>query len=128
MALPLVELLCDKPTHWDSTYIMLNCLRILQQAINHWIDLPAQCTIVHHKLSPINWQVLQDLKVILEALHHTQQCMSGETSPLLGNTILAFEGLIQRWKLVADHVPHCAPLVDIGLTWAAKLSYPVCQT
>ncbi|KAG2363766.1 hypothetical protein BDR07DRAFT_1281363, partial [Suillus spraguei] len=32
----------------------------------------------------------------------------------------AFEGLIQRWKLVGDLVPHCAPFVTIGLTWAAK--------
>lgn len=31
MALPIIELLCDEPTHWDSTYIMLNRLRILQQ-------------------------------------------------------------------------------------------------
>ncbi|KAG1728223.1 hypothetical protein EDB19DRAFT_1582133, partial [Suillus lakei] len=102
------ELLCDKPTHWDSTYVMLHRLRILQQAIGHWIDLPAQHTIVHHKLSPMNWQVLQDLEVILEAPRHAQQCMSGKTSPLLGNTIPAFEGLIQRWKLVVDLVPHCA--------------------
>ncbi|KAG2134713.1 hypothetical protein BD769DRAFT_1353204 [Suillus cothurnatus] len=29
MALPLVELLCDEPAHWDSTYVMLNHLRIL---------------------------------------------------------------------------------------------------
>ncbi|KAG2345164.1 hypothetical protein BDR05DRAFT_881181 [Suillus weaverae] len=29
IALPTVKLLCDEPTCWDSTYIMLNCLRIL---------------------------------------------------------------------------------------------------
>ncbi|KAG1894083.1 uncharacterized protein F5891DRAFT_1195634 [Suillus fuscotomentosus] len=46
--------------------------------------------------------------------------MSSKTSPLLGSTIPAFEGLIQRWNLVVDLVPHCAPLVGIGLTWAVK--------
>ncbi|KAG2126456.1 hypothetical protein BD769DRAFT_1388149 [Suillus cothurnatus] len=68
----------------------------------------------------IDWARNIDLKVILEAPHHTQQCMSSKTSPLLGSTIPAFEELIQRWNLVADLVPHCAPLVGIGLTWAAK--------
>lgn len=29
MALLTVELLCDEPTHWDSTYIMFNHLRRL---------------------------------------------------------------------------------------------------
>jgi hypothetical protein len=86
MALPIVELLCDKPTCWDSTYIMFNNLRILRQvslisldsshsltlaqAINHWIDLPAQCSIACYKLSPMDWQVLQDLEVILEVCFH----------------------------------------------------------
>ncbi|KAG2062389.1 hypothetical protein BDR06DRAFT_1016327 [Suillus hirtellus] len=66
MALPIVELLCDEPTHLDLTYVMFNHLRILWQAINHWIDLPAQCSIACYKLSPMDWQVLQDLEVILE--------------------------------------------------------------
>lgn len=39
---------------------------MVAQAIDHWINLPAQRSIVHYKLSPMDWQVLQDLEVILE--------------------------------------------------------------
>lgn len=28
--LPVIELLCDEPTQWDSMYVMLNCLQMLR--------------------------------------------------------------------------------------------------
>jgi len=39
---------------------------------------------------------------------------------MLSGTYPAFETLIERWNSLADHVPHCDPLVQIGLTWADK--------
>jgi hypothetical protein len=33
--LPVVQLLHDEPTRWDSAYVMLNCLRTLRQVSIH---------------------------------------------------------------------------------------------
>jgi hypothetical protein len=46
--------------------------------------------------------------------------MSGECTPMLSGTYPAFETLIEWWKSLAIHIPHCSPLVQIGLTWADK--------
>ncbi|KAG1901141.1 uncharacterized protein F5891DRAFT_951217, partial [Suillus fuscotomentosus] len=53
------------------------------------------------KLSPMEWQFLQDVEVILEAPHAAQQCMSGESTPKLSGAFPAFETLIERWKFLA---------------------------
>jgi hypothetical protein len=46
--------------------------------------------------------------------------MSGERTPMLSGTYPAFETLIEQWISLAKHVPHCGPLVQIGLAWADK--------
>jgi hypothetical protein len=46
--------------------------------------------------------------------------MSGESTPKLSGAFPAFKTLIEQWKFLAQRVPHCEPLVQIGLTWADK--------
>jgi hypothetical protein len=46
--------------------------------------------------------------------------MSGERTPKLSGAFPAFETFIERWKLLGERVPHCDPLVQIGLSWAEK--------
>jgi hypothetical protein len=46
--------------------------------------------------------------------------MSTEKTPVLSLAVPAFEELIERWKKIADYIPHCAPLIEIGLLWADK--------
>ncbi|KIK31462.1 hypothetical protein CY34DRAFT_40185, partial [Suillus luteus UH-Slu-Lm8-n1] len=60
--LPVVELLLDEPTRWDSVYVMINRLRTLQQAVTAFFDAWAQRNISDKRLSDIDWQFLQDLE------------------------------------------------------------------
>jgi hypothetical protein len=80
--LPILELLCDEPTRWGSSFVMVNRLRILQQvrphfiilgisltaaqAVDDFLDADDQRAIAHLKLEPVEWQILQDLEVVLE--------------------------------------------------------------
>ncbi|KIK31465.1 hypothetical protein CY34DRAFT_39284, partial [Suillus luteus UH-Slu-Lm8-n1] len=64
--LPVIELLLDEPTRWDSVYVMINRLQTLQQVVTAFFDAWAQCNISDKRLSDIDWQFLQDLEVILE--------------------------------------------------------------
>ncbi|KAG1820910.1 uncharacterized protein BJ212DRAFT_1227105, partial [Suillus subaureus] len=82
------ELLCDEPTQWDSTYIMLN----LSQAIDCY--LTTQTSLSKHGLSLMEWMVLQDLEVILEVPHTCQQSMSSENTPMLSGAVSALEHLM----------------------------------
>jgi hypothetical protein len=60
------------------------------------------------------------LTVSYQTPHAAQQCMSGERTPKLSGAFPAFKMFIECWKLLAQHVPHCDPLVQIGLDWADK--------
>ncbi|KIK33567.1 hypothetical protein CY34DRAFT_42461, partial [Suillus luteus UH-Slu-Lm8-n1] len=64
--LPVVELLLDEPTRWDSVYVMLNRLWTLRQVISAFFDAWTQRNISEKRLSEMDWQFLQDLEVILE--------------------------------------------------------------
>ncbi|KAG2350044.1 hypothetical protein BDR05DRAFT_839580, partial [Suillus weaverae] len=75
------ELLSDEPTQWDSTYVMLNHLRILCPAISCYIA--PNTKLSDYGLRSMEWQVLQDLEVILEVPHACQQSMSSESTPVL---------------------------------------------
>ena len=46
--------------------------------------------------------------------------MSTEKTPVLSLVIPAFEELMEQWKEIAAFIPHCAPLIKIGLIWADK--------
>jgi len=43
--LPVVQLLHDEPTHWDSVYVMLNCLRTLCQVSLHPTNIYHRLTV-----------------------------------------------------------------------------------
>ncbi|KIK32542.1 hypothetical protein CY34DRAFT_101252, partial [Suillus luteus UH-Slu-Lm8-n1] len=52
--------------------------------------------------------------------HTAQQKLSSESTPLLSRAVPTFEELINSWESLGQHVPHCKPIVDIGLAWASK--------
>ncbi|KIK12109.1 hypothetical protein PISMIDRAFT_121442, partial [Pisolithus microcarpus 441] len=64
--LPIVQLLHDITTRWDSTYYMINRLRALDQAIDLWLRMPRNINLVPEKLELMHWEVLQDLEFALQ--------------------------------------------------------------
>jgi hypothetical protein len=55
-----------------------------------------------------------------QAPHAAQQKLSSESTPLLSLAVPTFEAMIETWESIGLHVPHCKPIVDIGLAWASK--------
>ncbi|KIK13051.1 hypothetical protein PISMIDRAFT_18265 [Pisolithus microcarpus 441] len=117
-SLPVVELLRDVRTRWDSVYFMINRLWILDQALDCYFQLPANRELQDYKMNDMDWQVLQDVEVVLEILHAAQQSMSGESTPKLGGTVPAFETFMEEWKRLSNAVPHCAAYIKPGLVVA----------
>ncbi|KAH0839385.1 hypothetical protein J3R83DRAFT_97 [Lanmaoa asiatica] len=65
----------------------------------------------------MEWEVLQDLEVILEVPLLAQKTMCGEETPLLGGAVPAFEVFIAQWKRLSDLVdaPHLQVFMSEGL-------------
>ncbi|KIK13264.1 hypothetical protein PISMIDRAFT_119162, partial [Pisolithus microcarpus 441] len=115
--LPVVQLLHDVMTRWDSTYYMINRLRALDQAIDLWLRMPWNINLVPEKLELMHWEVLQDLEFALQApaaAHHT---MTSECIPLLGGALPAYETFLEQWKRMSmsSANPQFGPLLKEGL-------------
>jgi hypothetical protein len=62
---PLLQLLRDVKTRWDSVYYMIERLRVMRPAIDHFLASPVNQEIASHRLSDVEWAALQDFEVIL---------------------------------------------------------------
>ncbi|KAG2337895.1 hypothetical protein BDR05DRAFT_894559 [Suillus weaverae] len=70
---------------------------------------------------PTRWDSLMiQLTISYQAPHTAQQKLSSESTPLLSHAVPTFEELINGWESIGLHIPHCKPIVNIGLIWASK--------
>lgn len=87
-------------------------------------------------MNDLDWQVIEDLEVVLEVTlpfrrltlhadtllfqipHAAQQCMSGESTPLLSGAVPAFETFMAHWEELSAAVPRCSSFIRVGLDYA----------
>jgi hypothetical protein len=120
MTVPLLQLLRDVKTRWDSIYYMINRLRVLRPAINSFLASPVNKDLQTLRLTDVEWNTLQDIEAILAVPHAAQQTMSKETTPILSGSIPAFEMFMSSWEQLAEKIPRLKPFIDKGLQWALK--------
>ncbi|KAI5982208.1 hypothetical protein EDC04DRAFT_2616861 [Pisolithus marmoratus] len=104
---PVLQLIQDVKIWWDSIYLMIQQLWLLEQPINAFLDHPNNRDLKKYKLSQMEWNVLQDFKAILEVPHHAIQVLSHEKLPTICNYLKAFKRFYvtgKRWeKIQAMH-------------------------
>ncbi|KIK23162.1 hypothetical protein PISMIDRAFT_100930 [Pisolithus microcarpus 441] len=115
--LPVVQLLHDVATCWDSTYYMINRLRALDQVCNHHYSVLSSKALLRAIDLWMHWEVLQDLEFALQApamAHHT---MTSERIPLLSGALPAYETFLEQWKRISmsSTNPQFGPLLKEGL-------------
>ncbi|KAF8218723.1 hypothetical protein L208DRAFT_1348130, partial [Tricholoma matsutake] len=81
----------DVRTRWDSEFYMLNRLRELCPAVDYFLALPNNNELVKYKIHPQEWQVMQDVELILSIPHKVQHIMAAEKTPILSGAIPAFK-------------------------------------
>jgi hypothetical protein len=54
--------------------------------------------------------------------------MSGESTPMLGRAVQTLDKAIGHWDEMIQKVPHCVPLINIGLACAGKYHSRMTQT
>ncbi|KAI6041936.1 hypothetical protein EDC04DRAFT_2601246 [Pisolithus marmoratus] len=90
--LPVVQLLHDIGTHWDSTYYMINCPGTLCQAVDLWVRVPQNVPAMAHHM------------------------MTLEHIPLLSGALPAYETFLEQWRIsMSSTNPQFSPLLREGL-------------
>ncbi|KAI6007483.1 hypothetical protein EDC04DRAFT_2611368 [Pisolithus marmoratus] len=87
----ILQLIQDVKTWWDSIYLMIWWLWLLEQPIDTFLNHPNNRDLKKYKLSWMEWNVLQDFEAILEVPHHATQVLSHEKLPTICNFLKAFE-------------------------------------
>ncbi|CAE6511697.1 unnamed protein product, partial [Rhizoctonia solani] len=94
---PLLQLLCDMPVRWSSTYNMLRCYLELYPAIVKYafrVHREIHIPILSHK----QYEVLQDIVSILKVAHNAQELLSAEKTPTLALAFPVYETIIDAWE------------------------------
>ncbi|KAF8871222.1 hypothetical protein BD779DRAFT_1478372 [Infundibulicybe gibba] len=85
-------------------------------AISKFLHLPKyESSIGHHKLSPTQRKVLDDIRHFLSLPHTVQEVVSAEKTPTLTVVLPAYEWLIHVFKLLAKWLPKIAPAIDASI-------------
>ncbi|KDQ10898.1 hypothetical protein BOTBODRAFT_88067, partial [Botryobasidium botryosum FD-172 SS1] len=111
---PILELLRDMPIRWSSTYLMLQRVLRLREAIEVFLAHPANAIFDKYKLPPAEWGSLEEMVEILEYPHQAQQVLSMETVPSLAMAIPAMEALLFQWEALSAKKPHLSPMILAG--------------
>ncbi|KAF8835082.1 hypothetical protein BDN67DRAFT_858372, partial [Paxillus ammoniavirescens] len=74
-------------------------------ALDYFFQAPAHKDIVDKKLDEMDWQVIQDMEVVLKVPHVAQQCMLGKSLPLLSCAVPSFETFMAQWEHISLNFP-----------------------
>ncbi|KAI6043181.1 hypothetical protein EDC04DRAFT_2499253, partial [Pisolithus marmoratus] len=102
----VLQLLHDMKTCWDSIYYMMCHLHYLHPPIDLFLDRPNNKDMKKYRLSPMQWNVLRDFKLILEVCysnhaflipHQAIHTLSSECLPTLCKYLITFEKFYDTW-------------------------------
>ncbi|KAL1684960.1 ribonuclease H-like domain-containing protein [Schizophyllum commune] len=106
VALPDVTLLRDVDTRWSSTFLMINRLLVLYEAVAHILSSEKYITTLGHlALSEKQLEALDDVRKFLGALHLAQQLVSSQRTPTLCHVLPVYVKLIQTLSGVKNICP-----------------------
>ncbi|KZV61240.1 hypothetical protein PENSPDRAFT_540248, partial [Peniophora sp. CONT] len=77
-------------------------------------------TFLIYQLTPMEWQVLADIKEILEPAHVLTHALTSSTIPTLCRTLPIYELLLIIWEDQLDKLPHFHHIVQEGIDTLMK--------
>ncbi|CDO78277.1 hypothetical protein BN946_scf184660.g4 [Trametes cinnabarina] len=115
ITLPVLQLLRDCETRWSSTFLMIQRVFLLYQAIEKFLQHASRADISHVALKTGELDTLKDIFQILEGAHQAQQLVSSERTPCLSIALPAYELVLVAWHQLRDELPHMRPYLDKGI-------------
>ncbi|KAL4064539.1 hypothetical protein J3A83DRAFT_4191258 [Scleroderma citrinum] len=87
--------------HIGTLYYMINQLRTFKQ------------DIADRQLYEMDWQIIEDMEIVLEVPHSAQQLMLHEMLPILSHAVPIIETVIIQWEHLTAHLPQCVPYIKL---------------
>ncbi|KAF7372144.1 Dimer-Tnp-hAT domain-containing protein [Mycena venus] len=110
-----VQLLRDCETRWSSTYNMSDRVIELYPAVQCFLRHPQQLSLAHLLFTEDQFQVLNDIQLVLSAPHLAQELLSAEKTPTLSMALPAFELLLKSWLQMQQTLPELAHYIGVGI-------------
>ncbi|KAH9014937.1 hypothetical protein EDB84DRAFT_1277499, partial [Lactarius hengduanensis] len=96
--------------------VQVKQMELLCEAVDYFLTFPTgNVDLSKYRISPKEWDVLQDVEYVLSKPHRVQQIMSKETTPVLSGAIPAFETFMTSWERLVENYPHLQFMVQPGL-------------
>ncbi|KAL1732078.1 hypothetical protein EV714DRAFT_207673 [Schizophyllum commune] len=106
LELPVLALLRDVDTRWSSTFLMINRLLVLYNAVAKLLASEKyRATLGPLALSSKQLEALDDVRKFLGALHAAQQLLSSQRTPTLCHVLPVYGKLIKTLTEVKDICP-----------------------
>ncbi|KAK6996343.1 ribonuclease H-like domain-containing protein [Favolaschia claudopus] len=103
-----LQLLRDCDTRWSSTYNMNDRVIVLH-------PYPENRSLADLLFSEEQFQVLNDIQLILSLPHLAQELLSAEKTPTLSMALPAFELLLLNWLCLMEELPELAHYIGVGV-------------
>ncbi|KIM68662.1 hypothetical protein SCLCIDRAFT_20020 [Scleroderma citrinum Foug A] len=109
--LPILELLHDVKTRILYVRSLLPLFNFDSKALDVFFQAPTNKDITDRRLGEMDWQVIEDMEIVLEVPHSAQQLMSHEMLLVLSQAVPTIETIIVQWQHLSVHLPRCAPYI-----------------
>jgi hypothetical protein len=80
-----------------------------------YLNHPKQASIANHLFDEMQYQVLHDIRSILQVPHAAQELLSAEKTPTLSQAIPAYEMVVQAWFDLQKVLPELAHYIGVGI-------------
>jgi hypothetical protein len=71
--------------------------------------------LAQHTISHKDFEVLQDIRTVLNAAHRTQELLSSHKTPTLSFAVPLYHALIQRWRKLQESMPALSHAIGEGV-------------
>jgi len=68
------------------------------------------------RLTEIQWDIIQDILLILDVAHAAQELLAAERTPTLSMALPVFETLIQNWLKLQNEIPELSHYIGVGIS------------
>ncbi|KAK0501117.1 hypothetical protein EDD18DRAFT_1067752 [Armillaria luteobubalina] len=111
-----LQIILDTDTCWSSTHLMMEQALILCLAINTFLSSDDfQDLARNNNISTHDWDLLDDMSIVLNVPHQFQETLSAEKTPTLCDMLPAFEAVSTLWKAQRQEFPGLSCAIDAGL-------------